>query len=196
MANGGDSGSGGGGGQHEFEHGDDFRVQDVKSSGQQIPKGDAKNISGDHPEISQPVSGKVTDYIKKYDPQNSSGADPKQLDILDKLLKKGNQSLASLKGMIGAGNMSSEAAQNNSNPQQSQSLCPPGFRFDVRQQKCVLDCPQGQVWDDTLHNCRLDCPQGQHWDYTLNKCVDDLVSDNSGYNPDIDSSTGFPSLIT
>jgi hypothetical protein len=158
---------------HDFQFGDNFRAEGLKATGKQVPKLDANNIAGNMSTIQQGVQGLVTDFIKKHDPKNSSGAKQNQLDILDKLLKKGKQSLASLKGMIGDANMNSVASDNNSDQNQN-NICPPGQRFDQIQQKCVIDCPPGQVWD-----------------MSANTCVDDTYNQVAN----IDPATGMPVSI-
>ncbi len=146
-----------GGGQHTFEFGeDDHRKHDLNNTpkGTQAPrKMEANTIMQRVSQVFQSPNGKVTDYIKKFDSKNSSGAIKNHLDILDKLLKKGDSKTASLTGMLGGGMMQSIQQSVN---QQKQQQCPPGQRFDLIQQKCVIDCPQGQHWDEGQRKCIVD----------------------------------------
>ncbi len=114
---------------------------------------DTKTIMNTASEVMKPPEGKITDYIKKHDGDNSSGAIKKHLDILDKLLKKGGNPMSSLKDMLGSSGMNSANEAANS---QQQNQCPPGQRWDQTQQKCVIDCPQGQIWDPTSNTCIID----------------------------------------
>ena len=132
---------------------DDHRKNDVEKlpkDAQKPRKLDANTIMQKTSQVFQQPNGKVTDYIKKFDGQNSSGAIKNHLDILDKLLKKGDSKTASLTGMLGSGMMSSIQSSVN---QQKQMQCPPGQRLDINTNKCVLDCPQGQVWDEGQQKC-------------------------------------------
>jgi hypothetical protein len=143
--------------QWNFEFGDIFRVFDMKLGGKggggQMPrKMDANNIMNTMQQIFQPPQGKITDYIKKFDPKNSSGAIKQHLETLDKLLKKGDNAMASLTGMMGGAQM--QAIQQSVNEQQQQ--CPPGWRWDDPTQKCVMDCPQGEIWDENEQKCIID----------------------------------------
>lgn len=161
----------------EIEHADDeHRSHDMKKrpgkqGGKEPKKATANNIMETMQQTAQPMQGKITDFIKKHDSGNSSGAKKNQLDTLDKLLKKGKNDLESLKSMIGDSNMNSTAASNNSDPNQG-NKCPPGQRWDAIQNKCVIDCPQGQIFD-----------------YASNTCI---IDDNNKYDPNNDPSTGMP----
>lgn len=159
--------------QFQFEFGDNFRKDDMmmpKNSKQKPRKLDANVVMNTIDQVYQPPSGTVTDYIKKHDPQNTSGAVKPHLDVLDKLLKTGEQALASISGMLGAGLM--QQVQQSINQQRPK--CPQGYRFDNIQQKCVLECPKGTIWDENQQKC---------------------IIDTGNYNPDIDPSTGGPSIF-
>ena len=144
----------------QIEFGDNFRVDDLlmpKNSKEKPRKLDANNIMNSIKDVFKPPEGKVTDYIKKHDPQNTSGAIKPHLDVLDKLLKSGSSQLASITDMIGAGLVSQ--VQQSINQQNNVNKCPPGYRWDVKLEKCVLDCPKGQHWDYALEKCVLDDPE-------------------------------------
>ena len=164
---------------------EDFRKSHLKKpDGQQPRKIDQKHVGGgdDHQQINQPPQGKVTDHIKKYDSENGSGAKPEQLDIVDKLLKSGQNSLASMLGMIGASNMNAIVATNN--------------QQDGNHANNEPKCANGYFWNPAANNfqgnCQLNCPPGMMWDVNLQQCVantSDVV-----YTPNNDAN-GLPVFI-
>lgn len=100
----------------------------------------------------------LTKYIKKQDPDNTSGAVKPALDILDKLLKQGNQSpMASIPGVLGGlmGQLQSvlnaiNQANKKHNQPQPQPVCPKGQKWDANTATCVLDPTQSS--DDNFLN--------------------------------------------
>jgi len=139
------------------------REYDIKQHDGQKPRNmDTKTIMNTAQEIMQAPQGKITDYIKKHDKDNSSGAIKNHLDILDKLLKKGENPMSSLSGMLGASLMNSV----NQSVNQQEPQCPNGQRWDDIKKKCVIDCPQGQIWDETLNKCIIDDSANPIADFT------------------------------
>jgi hypothetical protein len=159
-----------------------FRENDMKlplKSGQMPRKMDAKVIMNTIDQVYQPPQGKITDYIKKFDSENTSGAIKPHLDVLDKLLKKGSQSLASMSGMLGGGLM-----------QQVQK--------SVDEQDPGRKCPVGQRWDEDKKRCVPDCPRGQKWDVNLKRCVPEEEDDQESKEQlisGLDPSTGLPDML-
>lgn len=93
---------------------------------------------------------KLTDYIRKMDPQNSSGAVKPALDILDKLLKQGtNNPLGSIPGILGGLQGQLQQVLNQINKQNKPHNQPPQPQL----------CPKGQKWDPTTKACVLDPDQ-------------------------------------
>ncbi len=142
-----------GGAQSMFQFGDEWRGYDLKQPNGQMPrKMEANVVMNNIKNVFQPPQGKVTDYIKKFDPQNTAGAIKHHLDTLDKLLKKGDQAMASMTGMLGGKGVAAIQQSNN----QMKPQCPERYRYDEKQQKCVLDCPPGQIWDENSQRCIID----------------------------------------
>lgn len=149
-------------GQWKIEHNkDSHRKTDMKlpkTSGQPPRFLEANNIMNNIKQVFQPAEGKVTDYIKKFDPKNSSGAIKNHLDIMDKLLKKGADSMSSMTGRLGGGMVQSIQQSKD----QQKPPCPQGYRFDTKTEKCVLDCPIGQIWDENEQKCVPDEQGARH----------------------------------
>lgn len=91
--------------------------------------------------------GQLTDYIKKMDPQNSSGAVKPALDIMDKLLKQGSNDLtSSVPGVLGSlqGILQQFLQQQTQQQQQQVVVCPKGYKWQANTRSCVLDPTQQQ----------------------------------------------------
>jgi len=147
-------------------------------TGSKPKKLDAKHVGGGDTQqkIDQPMQGKITDHIKQYDGQNSSGSSPKQLPFMDKLLKMGNSGEASVADILGGALMSQIQSDNA--------------------QTANNQCPDGWFWNPDANNfngaCQLECPQGQIFDVILQKCVidtSDSVYKVNTMGPDSDLTT-------
>src|ERR1700693_2487167 len=86
----------------------------------------------------------LTQYIKKLDPNNTSGAVQPALNIMDKLLKDGTSNMTgSIPGVLG--NLMQQLQQalntiNQNNAKQNQQQPPP-------------QCPNGQIWCANAGTC-------------------------------------------
>jgi hypothetical protein len=103
-------------------------------------------------EVPQQGMQKVLDYIKKHDPQASSAAVKPALDILKKLMTKGNSDqLSSIPSIMGdlmgqLQSVLSKMKKDNAphNEQDQKPVCPVGTKWDEVKKLCVIDPDQAQ----------------------------------------------------
>jgi hypothetical protein len=104
--------------------------------------------------VEVPAGGmqKVLDYIKKHDPEASSAAVKPALDILKKLMTKGNQDqLSSIPSVMGdlMGQLQKVLTQMKKdnaphNQEEQPPVCPVGTKWDPVQKLCVIDPDQAE----------------------------------------------------
>ena len=145
-------------------HDDDHRVVGLDKAPNKLPPSKhKKELSVSTKDVPKQGGGleQLTSFIKKLDPNNTSGAVKPALDILDKFLKQGiNSPLSSIPNIMGSlqgllQQSMSQAAKENQQ-QQSPPQCPIGQVFDTVKQICVPICPAGQIFDANNQVCIID----------------------------------------